>query len=991
MSKNTNLSFLTDFLTADIVNSRVGMNNVSPQATFDVTGTGKFSGILTLGSTVSNGTYTYTLPSATGTLALTSDIPSVTGYVPYTGANQSVDLGYNSLAASFLRVNGAGPTLGSYLGFKHSTNVTTGADGYTSIYTFGTNTIAFKSISGATTRDFSFSMASITPGVAGGRTYTLPDADGTIALTSSLSGYLPLTGGTLTGPLNGTSASFTGSGSFISTANTYAGGALILRQLGGTNPIYLTSVSGLFALSNGGGADHLLISSTGAATFSSSVTAGSSSATNYATLQIMGAMTSPSLTVGTAANVVFAMAAGQELAITANGTAPFGVNFQARNSLAGGGPSGTAYPLLFNPLGGNVLIGTTTDAGYKLDVNGTGRFANVVDIQATRTPQLTLLKLSTNTLSSDINDEVSIDFGRGLMSKYSGRISGYISNFSTYDGGLKFYSSTSGTLNATPSLTLASTGAATFSSSVTSQVTNISADGAGVVLQGYVDNILRIAVRGSGYNDGARGGLLASTGDFSGTIYAATLSQFGSAVAGQNVQLNINGVSGKAQRIEFQNSGVQQWLMGAGAASETSAFEIFNSTGVISLSINKSTNAATFSSSVMALKNFISESSTDSTSIGITSAENAKYNYVAYGGYWGIKTTTTGFNFAVDTYNGGTPKNVLTITQAGNVGIGTASPTNKLEIVGGNTTVGQLSVGNTDVTYSAGVNFLTSGTNRGFVGWRHTNSGAPFNLTGIHLFNTDNSNIVFGTNNLVRAVIDTNGNVGIGITSANGKLFVKQSSANFFDGINNYASSNDSFIGIGHTGSLAVINSTYNSTGVYAPMAFYTSDTERMRITSGGAVLIGTTSTRSTMLNIVNASGLSSITCQVATNGDNAINWINASSTYICSIVVNASSVSYNTSSDYRLKQDLKDFSGLNLVSNIKVYDYEWKIDNTRAYGVVAHELEEIIPQAVSGVKDDILENGEIKSQGVDYSKIVPILIKAIQEQQEQIDKLTNA
>lgn len=208
MSKNTNLSFLTDFLTADIVNSRVGMNNVSPQSTFDVTGTGKFSGILTLGSTVSNGTYTYTLPSATGTLALTSDIPSVSGYVPYTGANQSVDLGYNSLAASFLRVNGTGPTLGSYLGFKHSTNVTAGADGYTSIYTFGTNLIGFKSISGATTRDFSFSMASITPGIPGGRTYTLPDADGTIALTSSLGSYLPLAGGTLTGNLNGTTSIF---------------------------------------------------------------------------------------------------------------------------------------------------------------------------------------------------------------------------------------------------------------------------------------------------------------------------------------------------------------------------------------------------------------------------------------------------------------------------------------------------------------------------------------------------------------------------------------------------------------------------------------------------------------------------------------------------------------------------------------------------------------------------------------------------------------
>jgi hypothetical protein len=85
---------------------------------------------------------------------------------------------------------------------------------------------------------------------------------------------------------------------------------------------------------------------------------------------------------------------------------------------------------------------------------------------------------------------------------------------------------------------------------------------------------------------------------FSSTITAATLSTIGTAVAGQNVQLNLNGVSGKAQRIEFQNSGVQQWLIGAGAASETSAFEIFNSTGIISMSINKSTNAATFYNSV---------------------------------------------------------------------------------------------------------------------------------------------------------------------------------------------------------------------------------------------------------------------------------------------------------------------------------------------------------------------------------------------------------
>jgi hypothetical protein len=272
MSKNTNLSFLTDFLTADIVNSRVGMNNVSPQSTFDVTGTGKFSGILTLGSTVSNGTYTYTLPSATGTLALTSDIPSVSGYVPYTGATQAVNLGYNQLLASTLSINGDSPTGGSYLGFKHSTSVNTGNNGYTSIYTFGTNTIGFKSISGATTRDFSFSMASITPGVPGGRIYTLPDADGTIALTSSLSGYLPLTGGTLTGALNGTSASFTGSvtsDDLILTAGTLFGtGNTGFSNRASDTTLYLQMPATGFNITDNALNTRFTLTSAGAATFS---------------------------------------------------------------------------------------------------------------------------------------------------------------------------------------------------------------------------------------------------------------------------------------------------------------------------------------------------------------------------------------------------------------------------------------------------------------------------------------------------------------------------------------------------------------------------------------------------------------------------------------------------------------------------------------------------------------------------------------------------
>jgi hypothetical protein len=107
--------------------------------------------------------------------------------------------------------------------------------------------------------------------------------------------------------------------------------------------------------------------------------------------------------------------------------------------------------------------------------------------------------------------------------------------------------------------------------------------------------------------------------------------------------------------------------------------------------------------------------------------------------------------------------------------------------------------------------------------------------------------------------------------------------------------------------------------------------------------------------------------------------------------------VSFNTSSDYRLKTDFKGYNGLDLVNKIKSYDYAWKRDSSRMYGFVAHELQEVIPYLVSGKKDAVDANGKIIPQSVDYSKLTPILIKAIQEQdikineqEESIKKLNN-
>ena len=81
---------------------------------------------------------------------------------------------------------------------------------------------------------------------------------------------------------------------------------------------------------------------------------------------------------------------------------------------------------------------------------------------------------------------------------------------------------------------------------------------------------------------------------------------------------------------------------------------------------------------------------------------------------------------------------------------------------------------------------------------------------------------------------------------------------------------------------------------------------------------------------------------------------------------------------------------GWKKLSRIKVYDFAWKLDDTRSYGVIAHELKEVLPDAVNGEKDQYCEVDpiNIKPQGVDYSKIIPILIQSLQELEEAITEL---
>lgn len=92
--------------------------------------------------------------------------------------------------------------------------------------------------------------------------------------------------------------------------------------------------------------------------------------------------------------------------------------------------------------------------------------------------------------------------------------------------------------------------------------------------------------------------------------------------------------------------------------------------------------------------------------------------------------------------------------------------------------------------------------------------------------------------------------------------------------------------------------------------------------------------------------------------------------------------------SDYRLKEDLSEFNALELVNKVSVYDFAWKNGNGREIGVMAHELQQTFPHLVSGQKDEVDSNGQPVIQRVNYAKLVPVLLKAIQEQQLQLKEL---
>ena len=391
------------------------------------------------------------------------------------------------------------------------------------------------------------------------------------------------------------------------------------------------------------------------------------------------------------------------------------------------------------------------------------------------------------------------------------------------------------------------------------------------------------------------------------------------------------------------------------------------------------------------------------------------------------------------TDNGGA--NTACITPTG-LGIGTTSPDNPLEVVGSDSgiKISSASSSRPHLRFECGSDEKlrlsanaaygaigdSSDANRymvfkdGNVGIGELNPQAKLEVNGIAMMDSarlsSNSGTSYwdirrdsSTGHLVVkddglgdviTVLQASGDVGIGNTGGYGKLNVAGSVAVVANDANKKVSFWSTGNGNSENAKIAVDND--GSTTNTGEMKFSTKNAsgtlaERSRITAAGHVLVG----RTTSSGLNNAGHLFGEDGYVYHTRTGNIMWINtlsssataitfaASGTTKGNIVINTSSVSYNTTSDYRLKTDAQPMTGATArLKQLNPVNFEWIEDGTRTDGFLAHEAQAIVPEAVTGTKDEVDDDGVAVMQGIDQSKLVPLLVKTIQELEARITAL---
>jgi hypothetical protein len=340
---------------------------------------------------------------------------------------------------------------------------------------------------------------------------------------------------------------------------------------------------------------------------------------------------------------------------------------------------------------------------------------------------------------------------------------------------------------------------------------------------------------------------------------------------------------------------------------------------------------------------------------------------------------------------------------------------------------GRLGLGNsTPGSFDSGANQLVVGSGTGNNGLTlYSGSSSSGNIyfadgtagtapyIGFIQYRHDDNSLRFGTSDNTRLTIDSSGRCGIGTTSPTSALHIdvasgeplrfrsQTSGSNYFTHVN-HAGGDLAYVGAG--GGAALGSGTTSDYAIRAnqgALLFGTNgNNERGRFDTSGRFLVGTStalgpSTTSTGItlypndySVFSSAGNEPIT--VNRNNDGAVVSCRRSGTSVGSISVTTTATAFNTSSDYRLKENVVPLTGAaDRLNQLQVHRFNFIADPGKTVdGFIAHEAQAVVPECVTGEKDEVDDEGNPIYQGIDQSKLVPLLTAALQEALTKIETL---